>query len=129
MTGSPIRHAKLMVVYVSDQSAALAYYTDVLGLELVRDVTYRDGTRWIEVNPPGAASGLTLGLADEVNEGVVGGFTRVILTTDDIDAAHAELTGRGVVFQGPVLRTGEVPAMALFEDPEGNRFLLLERDD
>lgn len=48
------------------------------------------------------------------------------LHVDDIDAARAELEGRGVVFMGDTLDTG-VCRMAFFTDPDGNDLMLHSR--
>ena len=47
---------------VSDQDAALAFYTDKLGYEVRADVSFGDGdaNRWLEVAPPGSDARLAL---------------------------------------------------------------------
>ena len=41
-----------VVVPVSDQDKAIAFYTQVLGFTLVADMPFGDGYRWVEVAPP-----------------------------------------------------------------------------
>lgn len=48
------------------------------------------------------------------------------LRVDDVDAARAELEGKGVQFSGDTLDTG-VCKMAFFTDPDGNDLLLHKR--
>jgi len=48
------------------------------------------------------------------------------LHVDDIDAARAELEGKGVQFAGDTFDTG-VCRMALFTDPDGNDLMLHSR--
>ena len=52
-----ITHIGRTTIYVDDQDRAKAFYTDVLGFELVIDMPMGDpGTaRWIEIRPPGAS--------------------------------------------------------------------------
>jgi catechol 2,3-dioxygenase-like lactoylglutathione lyase family enzyme len=45
------------------------------------------------------------------------------LHVDDVDAARAELEGKGIQFMGETLDTG-VCKMALFTDPDGNDLML-----
>jgi catechol 2,3-dioxygenase-like lactoylglutathione lyase family enzyme len=47
----------------------------------------------------------------------------VALHVDDVDAARAELEGKGVEFMGDTLDTG-VCKMAFFTDPDGNDLML-----
>jgi catechol 2,3-dioxygenase-like lactoylglutathione lyase family enzyme len=49
--------------------------------------------------------------------------------TGDLDAAMAELTARGVEFEEPIRMPPPVPPMAYFRDPDGNRMLLVQRED
>jgi catechol 2,3-dioxygenase-like lactoylglutathione lyase family enzyme len=48
------------------------------------------------------------------------------LHVDDVDAARAELEGKGVTFFGDTLDTG-VCKMAFFTDPDGNDLMLHNR--
>ena len=54
-----------VVVPVSDQDAAIAFYTEKLGFTVSADVPYGEGDRWVEVSPPkgGAAIALSPGMA------------------------------------------------------------------
>jgi catechol 2,3-dioxygenase-like lactoylglutathione lyase family enzyme len=89
-------------------------------------------------HPPGAPTGLALvppGPGDPV-----GVQTGIILNTDDIDAAHAELESRGVdvdreiarpgaptaIRLGAVEQVGPVPPMFYVRDPDGNTLLVVE---
>ena len=51
-----------VIVPVSDQDAAIAFYTEKLGFTVSADVPYGEGERWVEVSPPngGAAIALTV---------------------------------------------------------------------
>jgi class 3 adenylate cyclase len=50
----------------------------------------------------------------------------VALHVDDMEAARAELEGRGVEFAGDTFDTG-VCHMAFFSDPDGNALMLHHR--
>lgn len=127
---SPVRHAKLASVNVRDLDGAIAFWRDRMGFELRRDVPYGEGERWVELMPPGAVTGLTLTQPGNDFWREPGGYGNLIFATDDLDAAYEELTSRGVVFAGPVMRMeGGPPPMAFFSDPDGTQFLLVERDD
>ena len=43
-------------VPATDQDRTLAFYTDVLGFEKVRDLPFGQGQRWIEVMPAGGGT-------------------------------------------------------------------------
>src|SRR4051812_13172418 len=49
-----------IVVPVTSQSAALAFYVDVLGMRKVNDFTYPSGERWLEVSPAEGSANLCL---------------------------------------------------------------------
>ncbi len=50
----------------------------------------------------------------------------IALHVDDVEAARAELTERGVIFNGETFDTG-VCHMAFFADPDGNALMLHHR--
>jgi predicted enzyme related to lactoylglutathione lyase len=61
-------------------------------------------------------------------ERVTASETGIILTTDDIDATHAQLKSIGVDVDAEVARMGDpVPPMFWFRDPDGNNLLVVQR--
>ena len=75
-----------VAIPVSDQDAALTFYTSVLGCELVADDVVGPAFRWVEVRPPGSGTGIAL-LTPE--EGATAGVdTGIRLAVDDAAAAH-----------------------------------------
>lgn len=115
-----------VILSVSDQDRALAFYTDVLGMEKRADVPFGDGDRWIEVAPPGAATTLAFGRPPTPPTGR--GATCVSFEVDDVAAAHAALRARGVDVDETVMRAPPpVPPMFFFRDPDGNPLLFVER--
>ena len=49
-----------VILPVSDQDKALEFYTGTLGFEVVADMPFGDGNRWLEVAPPGAEARIAL---------------------------------------------------------------------
>jgi len=118
-----ITQVATVVVPVSDQERALAFYCDVLGLEKVNDFTYETGERWVEVAPAGAGTRISLVV------GQAGVETGVALGSADVDADRDALDGQTVP-------TGEVtwwagaplagfPTQFLVRDPDGNSLLIV----
>ena len=113
-----------VAVPVTDQDGAIAFYTEKLGFSVAADID-AGGYRWVEVAPPDG--GTTLAIVPPPEGGPTGIDTNVILTTDDIDEAHAELRNRGVDVDDEVSRMGgPVPPMFWFRDLEGNKLLIVE---
>jgi catechol 2,3-dioxygenase-like lactoylglutathione lyase family enzyme len=113
-----------VIVPVSDQEKALAFYVDVLGFEKRLDAPFGPGGRWIEVAPPGAATTIALVSAPDGDAGMV-----ISLATGDADSDHATLLARGVDADADIMRMGKyVPPMFTFRDPDGNRFRMVQRD-
>ena len=50
-------------VVVREYDEAIAFYTDVLGFDLIEDTPLGEGKRWVLVAPPGSAAGTRLLLA------------------------------------------------------------------
>jgi catechol 2,3-dioxygenase-like lactoylglutathione lyase family enzyme len=136
-TGGRIGHLQLVVIPVSDQDQSVAFY-ERLGFERRNDIPWGDGYRWVEVYPPNCSTGLAL-VPPGPGEST-GVQTGIILNTDDIDTAHAELRSLGVdvdaevarvgapveIRIGPVEMAGPVPPMFYFRDPDGNTLLLVQ---
>ena len=115
---------------VHDQDAALAFYRDVLGLEVRNDVEVGP-MRWLTVGAPGQAD-LEIGLLrpggpgstdDDIRtalevtrKGIMPGL---IFTTPDVDALFEELRAKGVeVYQEPIDQP--YGRDCAFADPSGN---------
>ena len=108
-------------VPVSDVDAALAFYTDVLGCELLMDVEAWPGARYVEVLPPGSSVGIVLLLHDSEIP------IAVRLGTTDAEEAHARIRASGVeLHNDEVLRWETAPPMFSFTDPDGNALVYLE---
>lgn len=121
-----IRGIKFISVPVKDQDMALKFYTGVLGLRVKTDQEFiPGGQRWIELAIPGADTGLAL-FTPEGHENRVGTFQPISFWCDDVFQAAEVLKQRGVrFFQEP--KKESWGSSAIFEDSEGNRFVLSSR--
>jgi lactoylglutathione lyase len=118
-----ITDVRTIAVDVSDQDRALAFFTDKLGFEMRLDAPISPTTRWIEVAPPGATTSIALNATEGAQD--VGTDTGIRFTVPDATAEHAALEDRGVAV-GDLLRWDDVPPMFAFDDPDGNRFYIVE---
>jgi catechol 2,3-dioxygenase-like lactoylglutathione lyase family enzyme len=116
-------------VPVSDQDRAIEFYTEKLGFSVDADIAVDDNYRWVEVSPPGGGTSLAIVPPPQYASDRIGVDTNVILTTDDIDEAQAELSARGVDVDH-VSRMGDpVPPMLFFRDQDGNTLLIVENQE
>jgi lactoylglutathione lyase len=91
-----ITHLNTVTVYVSDQQRSVDFYVGVLGFEKRADRDMGPAGRWIEVCPPGAATGLVLARGDAFEkQDRVGSAADLVFESDDVQAAHKELVARG----------------------------------
>jgi predicted enzyme related to lactoylglutathione lyase len=120
-----------VIVEVGDQDRAKEFWTEVIGFEVTTDAPYGEGRRWIEVAPPDGSPLLVLSPrpADQVRRDVPDDLPHspVFFTCDDIEATHAELGQRGVEFTTPPTKM-DFGWWAVFEDNEGTRYALGQRD-
>jgi catechol 2,3-dioxygenase-like lactoylglutathione lyase family enzyme len=116
-------------IFVEDQEAALDFYTNKLGLELIQDEPYGEGARWITVSPVSSRTRIVLKKAEQDHEkAMVGrsdGAPVLTLGTDDVASAYEELRRRGVRFVGEPYRYPWGLA-AILLDQEGSPLLLLQ---
>lgn len=120
-----IKAVKFVSVYVSDQDAALAFYTQKLGFSVVTDQPMGPGARWIELKIPGAETGVVIA-KPMMPEHRIGGFMNMAFVADDVRRTYDELSARGVEFtKGP--KTEPWGTSAIFTDPDGNTFVLSSR--
>lgn len=129
LTANRLSQVSLVAVPVSDQDRAIDFYTGVLGFEKRTDVPFGNGYRWVEVYPPNGSTGIALAPPPQ-DGGEIGVRTGVIITADDIDAAHAEMKEAGTDVDPEVMRMGDpVPAMFWFRDPDANTLMIVEQQD
>jgi catechol 2,3-dioxygenase-like lactoylglutathione lyase family enzyme len=125
-TGTGISQIGTVIVPVSDQDRAIEFYVHKLGFEKRSDIPFGNGDRWVEVAPPGATT--TLAIVPPREGDPVGIETRVGWATDDADASHASMLAQEVDVDAEVSRMGDpVPPMYFFRDPDGNKFMVVER--
>ena len=107
-------------INVRDQDVALAFFVDTLGFEKRLDAPISDTMRWITVAPPEATTSIAL-IGGETS----GVDTGIRFAVPDAAAEHAALRDRGVTVSDLIQWVG-VPPMFTFEDPDGNRFYIVE---
>ncbi len=125
-----IKKIVLAGIWVTDQDIAREFYVEKLGFEVQMDTVMKNGYRWLEVVPPGADTALTIAKPYLGQKDVsVGVFSNIVLGCDDILTTCNELKSKGVKFiEEPSIQEWGM-MQALFEDPDGNVFVLVERDD
>jgi catechol 2,3-dioxygenase-like lactoylglutathione lyase family enzyme len=120
-----IRGIKFVGVPVSDQDAALNFYTEALGFKVTTDQPFTATQRWIEVMIPGADTGLAL-FTPPGQEDRVGKFQSVSFWCDDVVSTAEALKRKGVAFVKEPKEESWGTA-AVFRDPDGNQFVLSSR--
>jgi catechol 2,3-dioxygenase-like lactoylglutathione lyase family enzyme len=114
-----------VIVAVSDQDAAIDFYTNTLGFELAADVPYGEGQRWVEVSPPGGGAGIAL--TPGMGEFQPGRETGIAFTSPDPAKDHGELKAKGVDVDGELMGgDGTVPLLFMFRDPDGNGLMVVQ---
>ena len=107
---------ELVAVPVSDVDRAKAFYTDQAGFHADHDHVVSDEIRFVQLTPPGSACSIAIGKG--IGEAPPGSVQGLQLVVDDVDAARAALTGRGV----QVSDVQDFPwgRFVFFSDPDGN---------
>jgi predicted enzyme related to lactoylglutathione lyase len=112
---------ELVAIPVTDVDRAKAFYEQV-GFHADHDHTVHDALRFVQLTPPGSACSICLGVGiTDADPGSVRGMQMVV---DDADAAHAELTGRGIDVS-PVDEQAW-GRFVYFSDPDGNTWAVQE---
>lgn len=123
----------------TDPDASLAFYRDLLGLEVRQHVGY-GGMRWITVGPvdqPGTAivlhpPGADPGVTDDERRTIAemmakGTYAGIVLATRNLDATFERLQAKGVeVVQEPIDQPYGVRDCAI-RDPAGAMIRIQER--
>lgn len=126
ITATGIRQISLVCVPTLEQDHAIEFY-ESLGFEKRTDTAFGGSYRWVEVYPPEGTTGIALAPPPSAQE-ITPVQTGITLTTDDIDATHAELRSLGVDVDAEVSRMGDpVPPMFWFRDPSGHSLMVVEQ--
>jgi catechol 2,3-dioxygenase-like lactoylglutathione lyase family enzyme len=126
-TATRIREISLVCVPTPEQDAAIAFY-ESLGFEKRTDTEFGGGYRWIEVYLPESSTGIALSPPPPGTGAVEPVITGITLTTDDIEATHAQFKALGVDVDDEVARMGDpVPPMFWFRDPSGHTLMVVEQ--
>ena len=115
-----IQSFEIISVPVSDAQRAKRFYQDVLGFVLIREEPMGPDMTWIQLAPPDQP--VTIALVTWFEQMKPGGLQGVMVNTENIDATHALLQGRG-------LKIGNIEQQpwgryAMFNDPDGNGWIL-----
>ena len=127
-----VQRLALLSLLVPDYDAGIACYIGKMGFDLLEDSDLGGGKRWVRVAPPGAQTAFLLARAIGNQAAIIGnqggGRVWLFLQTDDLAASHARMSGAGVHFEEPP-RTEPYGTVAVFNDPWGNRWDLIEFTD
>jgi catechol 2,3-dioxygenase-like lactoylglutathione lyase family enzyme len=127
---------ELVLLPVTDVDRSRNFYEDLMGFHLDVDHQPNDQFRVVQLTPPGSACSITFGIG--IVDTPPGSVRGLHLVVTDIEAARAELIGRGVEVgeirhmgpdgweQGPDPNHARYNSFADIADPDGNTWLLQE---
>jgi catechol 2,3-dioxygenase-like lactoylglutathione lyase family enzyme len=125
-----------IVLPVSDVDRSKAFYADKMGFAVDVDHQPNESFRVVQLTPPGSACSITFGVG--VSTVAPGTYQGLHLVVNDVEAAHAELSGRGVEVSEPFHfgAEGQAPGVhperldygtyLSLSDPDGNGWLVQE---
>lgn len=132
---------QVITLSVSDVDKAATFYTRQAGFTL--DVDYHPASdfRVVQLTPPGSSCSIQIGTG--LTDAPPGSARATYLAVTDIEAAHRELTRRGVTVSGirhkspiddwkggwqpgPDPERRDYASLADFNDPDGNTWVLQE---
>jgi len=129
---------ELVLIPVSDVDRAKTFYTEKMGFNLDVDTSPTEGFRVVQMTPRGSACSITIGTG--LTDAAPGSYRGTHLVVSDIEAARAELVGRGVEVSeirhfdrakgewmpGPDPNHSDYGSFADVSDPDGNSWVLQE---
>ena len=123
---SLIKKFSMYSIPVKDMPKATNFYADALGLEVTQDYRQDEKHWWISLAMPEGGVTITLSLEEE---GVKPGTLAMYFITSDINAAHKQLSEKGIKvseIQDDLYGPGSGVKFIDTEDPEGNKVLLVQ---
>ena len=113
---------ELVAIPVSDVDRAKAFYTDQVGFTADHDHRVSEELRFVQLTPPGSACSIAMGLG--ITDMPPGSMRGLQMVVSDIEAAQAELKGRGV--EVSEIQRSPGGRFVYFSDPDGNGWALQE---
>jgi catechol 2,3-dioxygenase-like lactoylglutathione lyase family enzyme len=118
---------EVVVVPVTDVDRAKSFYVDTLGFQLDADTRPTPDLRVVHMTPPGSACSVVVGPTVVSADADLGSGASLQLVVNDIEAARAQLAGRGVeVSPVQTLDPRDGGKFAFFRDPDGNNWAVQE---
>ena len=114
-----IKEVAFVAIAVSDKDRAKEFYQGILGLK--PGMTAMEGA-WVEYEIGATTIGVGCHQAWQPSRD----GTTVAFEVEDFDAAHDELSGKGIEWDIPKTET-PVCWMAQFRDPDGNKLVVHKR--
>jgi serine phosphatase RsbU (regulator of sigma subunit)/catechol 2,3-dioxygenase-like lactoylglutathione lyase family enzyme len=127
--GAPYLRIQSVTVFVRDQERSIRFFVDQLGFTLAFDGRRLAG-RWVAIAPPDGRTMIALVASSpewDVSQSI-GGLSRIVFVTEDVDAKYEEWSRRGVRFLQPPHKPDWGGTFATFEDVDGNVFALVGFD-
>jgi predicted enzyme related to lactoylglutathione lyase len=108
---------ELVAIPVTDVDRAKVFYVERAGFTADHDHRVNDDLRFVQLTPRGSACSIAIG------EGITTsppGSGQAQLVVEDVEAARAELVGRGV--EASEVQDFPWGSFVFFADPDGNRW-------
>jgi catechol 2,3-dioxygenase-like lactoylglutathione lyase family enzyme len=112
---------ELVAVPVADVDRAKDFYVRA-GFNADHDHAVSDDIRFVQLTPPGSACSIALGKG--ITDATPGSVEGLQLVVADVDAARAELAGRGI--EVSAVESFPWGRFVFFSDPDGNGWAVQE---
>ena len=113
---------------VSDLEKTVAFYRDVLGLEMVRSSTSPRGSHLVFFKAPGSEEEIEICKYDGSGEVKVGyDITHLAFEVDDIETFAKHAAAKGYPLSDGPTPTGSGSVIAFIDAPEGYEIELIQR--
>ena len=119
---------EVVVIPVTDVDRAKSFYVGRLGFHLAADTQPTEAMRVVHMTPPGSACSVVIGPAlVSADADLAATGARLQLVVADINAARAQLSGRGIeVSEIQTLDPRDGGKFVFFSDPDGNNWAVQE---
>jgi len=118
---------EVVVIPVTDVDRAKEFYTGTLGFNLDADTRPTETMRVVHMTPPGSACSVVIGPKVAAAGTDLGSSASLQLVVPDIEAARAQLAGRGVeVTPVQTMDPRDGGKFVFFTDPDGNNWAVQE---